>query len=206
LAAFRRFGVPLAFDTDVNGAAFGEWAYGAARDLDTFCYYTIGTGIGAGGMIGGRLMHGLTHPEAGHIRIPHDTIRDPFEGICPSHKDCFEGLASGPAIEKRWGARPSELPPTHPAWELEASYIAIALANTICTLSPQRIILGGGVMQHELLFPLIRLKVVELLNGYIQHPSILENIATFIVPPSLGTRSGVLGSAAMAFQALSRSA
>jgi fructokinase len=155
-------------------------------------------------MIGGKMMHGLTHPEAGHVRLPRNPDEDPFEGICPSHRDCFEGLASGPAMEKRWNLRPSELPAEHPAWDLEAHYIALALANTICTLSPQKIILGGGVMQHELLFPLIRAKVQQLLNGYIQHPSILDTIDSFIVSPALGSRSGVLGSAAMALREVSK--
>jgi fructokinase len=153
-------------------------------------------------MIGGRLMHGLTHPEAGHVRIPHDKELDSFAGVCPSHGDCFEGLASGPSIEKRWGTRPSELPKDHPAWELEAHYIGLALANTVCTLSPQRIIVGGGVMQHEHLFPLVRSKLLHFLSGYIQHPHILEHIDQFIVPPALGSRSGVLGSAAMALKTL----
>jgi fructokinase len=199
LGPLRKLGVPMQFDTDVNGAAYGEYAYGAAKGVDTFVYYTIGTGIGGGGMIGGRLMHGLTHPEMGHMTLPHDKVRDPFVGCCPSHGDCFEGLASGPALEQRWNANPSEFDADHPAWALEAHYIALALANTVCMLSPQRIILGGGVMQNVFLFPRIRAELKSLLNGYIQHPLILEDVDSFVVPPGLDTRSGVLGAAALAF-------
>ena len=134
----------------------------------------------------------------GHIRLPHDLARDPFPGACPYHGDCLEGLASGPALEKRWGARAETLPPDHPAWKLEARYLALALVNFICTLSPQRIILGGGVMEQAQLFPLIRREVQRLLNGYVQSPVIIENIDAYIVPPGLGKRAGVLGAIALA--------
>jgi fructokinase len=194
----RGLNVPVAFDTDVNVAALGEHRWGAAQGLDSFIYLTIGTGIGGGGLMSGQLMHGLIHPEMGHLRLPHDFARDPFPGICPYHGDCFEGLASGPAIEKRWGQRGEVLPSDHPAWELEAHYIALALMNYICVLSPQRIILGGGVMEQRQLLPMIRREVVELLNGYIHTPAILERIEEYIVPPGLGTRAGVLGAIALA--------
>ena len=190
-------GVPVGFDTDVNGAALGEHRWGAAQGLDTFIYLTIGTGIGGGALVEGNLLHGLMHPEMGHIRIPHDRELDPFEGICPFHGDCLEGLASGPAIEARWGTRAETLPPDHPAWELEAAYLAYALVNFTLTLSPQRIILGGGVMEQAHLFPLVRAKVRELLNGYLQVSGILEGIDNFIVPPGLGNRAGVLGAMAV---------
>lgn len=198
LGPLRQLGVPLAIDTDVNGAALGEHVAGAAQGIDTFVYYTIGTGIGGGGMIGGKLLHGLTHPEMGHMGIPHDAVRDPFRGVCPSHVDCFEGLASGPAIEQRWGVKAEELPEHHQAWELEAHYIALALCNTIYVLSPQRIILGGGVMQPGFLFAPIRAEVKRLMNGYIQHHTLLEDLESFIVPPGLGTQSGIIGAAALA--------
>jgi fructokinase len=194
----RALNVPVGFDTDVNGAALGENRWGAAQGLDTFIYMTIGTGIGGGGLINGRLMHGLLHPEMGHFLLPHDSQADPFPGGCPFHGDCFEGLASGPALEKRWGQRAESLPADHPAWALEAHYIALALMNYICTLSPQRIILGGGVMAQGHLFPLVRAEVVRLLNGYIQSPAILQHIDTYIVPPALGDRAGVLGALALA--------
>lgn len=192
------FDIPITFDTDTNGAALGESKWGAAQGLDTFIYLTIGTGIGGGGLVNGKLLHGLIHPEMGHIRIPHDLQRDPFEGICPFHKDCFEGLASGPAIEKRWGQKGETLPPEHPAWDLEAHYIALALSNFILTLSPQRIIIGGGVSGQKFLFPMIRVKVKEILNKYVQSSDVGEKIDEYIVPPVLGTRSGVLGAIALA--------
>ncbi len=193
----RHFDGPIAFDTDVNGAALGEWRWGAARGLDTFIYLTVGTGIGGGGMARGRLLHGLIHPEMGHIRLARDPQRDPFAGICPFHGDCLEGLASGPALEKRWGQKAETLPPDHPAWDLEADYLAQALHNFICVLSPQRIILGGGVMQQRHLFPRIRARVLASLNGYVQSPALLERIDEYIVPPALGSRAGVLGAIAL---------
>jgi fructokinase len=188
-------GARVFLDTDVNAAALGEHRWGAAQDVDSFVYLTIGTGIGGGGMLGGRLLHGLIHPEMGHIRIPHS---DPFPGVCPYHGDCLEGLASGPAIEKRWNAPARNLPAGHPAWALEARYLALALVNFICTLSPQRIILGGGVMQRAELLPLIRAEVRTLLNDYIQSPAVLENIDSYIVQPALGKRAGVLGALTLA--------
>lgn len=198
----EHFKVPIGFDTDVNGAALGEWRWGAAQGLDNFIYLTIGTGIGGGGMINGKLIHGLMHPEMGHIPLPHDSDIDPFEGICPFHGDCFEGLASGPAIKKRWGANPETLPPDHPAWDLEASYIALALRSFICSLSPQRIILGGGVMQQPHLFPLIRAKTLATLNSYIRMSELLESTGEYIVPPALGSKSGVMGAFVLAKMAI----
>ena len=197
----RALNVPVGFDTDVNAAALGEFTWGAAQRMDTFIYLTIGTGIGGGAMVDGRLLHGLLHPEMGHIPIPHDRQRDPYPGHCPFHGDCFEGLANGPAIQARWGKPGQTLDPGHPAWELEAHYIAQALVSYICILSPQRIILGGGVMARSALFPLVRRKVQELLNGYIQSPEIVERIDSYIVPPGLASRSGALGAIALARQA-----
>ena len=195
-------GAPVGFDTDVNGAALGEWRWGAAQGLDTFIYLTIGTGIGGGAMANGRLLHGLIHPEMGHIALPHDWEKDPFPGRCPYHGDCLEGMASGPAIAERWQKKGQDLPPDHPAWELEAHYLALALCTFICTLSPQRIILGGGVMAQPQLFPLVRQKTLAYLNGYVQSPAILDEIETYLVPPGLGHRAGVLGAMALARQAV----
>jgi len=191
-------GLPVAFDTDVNAAAVGEWRWGAARNLDTFVYLTVGTGIGGGGLMGGQLMHGLVHPEMGHLRLPRDAAADPFPGACPFHGDCLEGLASGPALLARWGRAAEALPPEHAGWALEARYLALALVNLICTLSPQRIIIGGGVMEQSHLFPLVRRDVKALLNDYVQAPAILEDIDDYIVPPALGGRAGVLGALALA--------
>ncbi len=201
-AIHRALELPVGFDTDVNVAALGEQRWGAAQGLDTFIYLTIGTGLGGGGMVNGKLMHGLIHPEMGHMHLPHDWEQDPFAGACPFHGDCLEGMAAGPALEKRWKQRAELLPPDHQAWELEAHYLALGLVNIICLLSPQRIIMGGGVMEQAHLFPMIRSKVQELLNGYVQSPAILEQIDEYIVPPGLGSRSGVLGAIALAEQQL----
>ena len=192
------FGVPVGFDTDVNIAGLGEWRWGAAQGLENFIYLTIGTGIGGGGLVNGKLLHGLVHPEFGHIALPHDWAADPYKGFCPYHGDCLEGMAAGPTIGQRWGRPAVELPPEHPAWELEAHYLALALQTFICTLSPQRIIMGGGVMEQPQLFPLVRRKTQAYLNGYVQSPVILEDIDSYIVPPALGNRAGVLGAFAQA--------
>jgi fructokinase len=194
----RRLSVPVAFDTDVNAAALGEHRWGAAQSLDTFCYLTIGTGIGGGGMAGGSLLHGLVHPEFGHIRIPHDGGADPFPGVCPYHGDCWEGLASGRAIEARWGRPPEELADQGEVWELEARYVALGLVCVICVLSPQRIIVGGGVGTASGLLPLVHRQVVELVNGYVDADALGDGIADYIVAPALGHRSGVLGAIALA--------
>jgi fructokinase len=198
----KAFGVPVGFDTDVNAAALGEHRWGAGRGLDTFVYFTIGTGIGGGAMVNGRLLHGMLHPEMGHMILPRDPARDPFEGACKFHGACLEGLASGPAMEQRWRARAETLPPDHPAWKIEAHYLALGVLNAISILSPQRVILGGGVMSQSHLFPLIRAEVKALLGDYLKTPQILERIDDYIVPPALGERAGVLGAIALAEAAL----
>ena len=189
--------VPVAIDTDVNAAAYGEYLWGAARREEPLVYLTIGTGIGGGVIVNGKPVHGLVHPEIGHMRIPHDWKADPFNGACPYHGDCFEGLACGVALNSRLGQPAENLPPDHPVWELEAGYIAAALVNLVVTISPRKIILGGGVMQQMGLFPLVRQKVQALLNYYIDSPAILKGIDQYIVPPGLGNRSGVLGAIAL---------
>ena len=192
------FGVPVGFDTDVNGAALAEGRWGAAQGLDTFVYLTIGTGIGGGAMVNGRLVHGMLHPEMGHVFVPHDRDRDPYPGGCPYHRDCLEGLASGPAIEARWGQPARSLPEDHPAWDLEAEYLAAGLTPLIYLISPQRIIMGGGVMEQTHLFPKIRARLRDILNNYIQTHELMTEIDAYIVPPGLGNRSGVLGAIALA--------
>jgi len=191
--------VPIALDTDVNAAALGEWRWGAAVGLDTFCYITVGTGIGGGAVAGGRLLHGLLHPEFGHVRIPHDRVRDPFAGICPYHGDCLEGLASGEAVRQRWGQPGQELS-ADAAWELEAEYLALALVNVTCVLSPERIIVGGGVATQPTLLPLVRQRLRELLAGYLRVPELTQPRALdrFIVTPELGGNSGVVGAIELA--------
>jgi fructokinase len=193
----RRLSVPVAFDTDVNAAALGEHNWGAARGVDTFCYITVGTGIGGGGMVGGKLLHGLVHPEFGHMRIPHDRDADPFPGVCPYHGDCWEGLASGRAVEARWG-RPAEELSDEKVWELQARYLALGLVCVICVLSPERIVMGGGVMTRPGLLPLVRHAVTELMNGYLEQTAMNEGIADYITPPALGSKAGMLGAIALA--------
>jgi fructokinase len=189
--------LPLGFDTDVNAAALGEHRWGAAAGLETFCYITVGTGIGGGGMANGRLMHGLLHPELGHMRIPHDRELDPFDGICPYHGDCLEGLASGDAVRARWGRRAEEITDER-AWLLEAEYLAFGLVNVICTLSPQRIIVGGGVMKERSLLPLVHRRLRELAGGYFDVPELGDGIEQYVVAPALGDRAGVLGALELA--------
>jgi fructokinase len=196
--------VPVGFDTDVNAAALGEARWGAAAGLTDFIYVTVGTGIGGGAVVNGSILHGLMHAEMGHIRVPHDISFDPFAGNCPFHGDCFEGLASGPAMQARWGVSADQLPANHAAWKLEAHYLALGLVSLVCALSPQRIILGGGVMRQTQLFPMIRKELASLLNGYIQAPELTDHIDSYVVPPKLGDRAGVLGSLVLAERAFYR--
>ena len=193
-------GIPAILDTDVNSAALGEGLWGAARGVENFVYITIGTGIGGGVVVGGSPVHGLVHPELGHIVLNHDRTRDPFEGCCPYHRDCWEGLASGPAMKQRWQIPAQALPENHPGWDLEAEYVAQALQSIILTLSPQKIILGGGAMNHSGLMEKIRERTKLILHGYVDHPSIERNIDRYIIPPLLGDRAGVLGAVALAIE------
>ena len=193
--------VKIAFDTDVNVAALGEYKWGVSQGCDPSLYLTIGTGIGGGYIKDGKALVGLFSLEMGHLRIPHDRQQDPFLGVCPFHEDCFEGLASGPAIEKRLGVAGAMVPENDPFWNIEANYIASALMNYILTLSPKKIVLGGGVMQRGFLFSKTRWRVRELLNGYVASKSLLEHIEDYIVPLGLGNQSGSLGAIALAMQA-----
>ncbi|WP_337098390.1 ROK family protein [Paenibacillus sp. YIM B09110] len=194
------FDVPLGWDTDVNAAAYGEAKWGAAKGLDSCVYYTIGTGIGVGVYAEGKPIHGLVHPEGGHI-LTRRHSDDRFEGCCPYHGDCLEGMAAGPAIEKRWGVKGSELSADHEAWAMEAYYIGQSLTSTILLLSPEKIILGGGVMHQEQLFPLIRAEVQRNLNGYVSAEPLLSGIESYIVPPGLGDNAGLCGSLALGLEA-----
>ncbi len=200
-AVRKALDVPVGFDTDVDASALGESRWGAGQSLSDFLYLTVGTGIGGGVIVNGEILHGLVHPELGHIRIPHDWQRDPYSGCCPFHGDCLEGLACGPAMEKRWGKPAHELPEDHLAWALEAHYLALGLANWVCTLSPKRMILGGGVMQQPWIFPLIRGELIRLLNGYVRSTELIEHIEQYIVPPKLGNRAGIAGALVLAEQA-----
>ena len=192
-------GVPIALDTDVNAAAVGEWRHGAAQGLDTFAYLTVGTGIGGGVFANGRPVHGLLHPEVGHSMVPHDRSRDPFEGSCPYHGDCLEGLASGTALRARWG-RPGEELTDPAAWELEAEYLALGLANVVLVLAAERIILGGGVGTAPGLIERVRVRLPEVLAGYLDVPQLEPGpgLDAYLVPPALGPHSGVLGAIVLA--------
>jgi fructokinase len=189
----RRLDVSVAFDTDVNAAALGEHLWGAGRGLRSLWYVTVGSGIGGGAVVDGKILHGLSHPEFGHVRIPHDRAEDPFAGSCPFHGDCLEGLASGTALEARSGTPAHELDDER-AWQLEARYLALGLVAVVGVLSPERIIVGGGVAKRPGLLPLIHRELTTLMNGYLN----FEPPEDYISAPALGTRSGVLGAIALA--------
>jgi fructokinase len=189
------FSVPVGFQTDVNAAALGELHFGAAKGFDSCLYLTVGTGIGGGAVVNGNVVQGLSHPEMGHIYIRRHP-NDSYEGKCPYHRDCLEGLAAGPAIEERWGKKGHELEDKEEVWEMEAYYLAQALAQYILILSPQKIILGGGVMKQTQLFPLIRQNVQDLLNGYVELP----DLEAYIVPPGLGDNAGITGALVLAYE------
>ncbi len=197
----KHFKIPMEFDTDVNGAALGELKWGAARGLNSALYITVGTGIGAGAVVEGEMVNGLLHPEMGHIYVRRHA-EDTYEGGCPYHKDCLEGLAAGPAIEARWGIRGDMLPADHKAWDMEAYYLAQALVNYILILSPEKIIMGGGVMKQQQLFPKIRAYVQELLKGYIAKEELASKIDEYILYPELGDNAGICGALALALSAL----
>jgi fructokinase len=209
--------VPLAFDTDVNAAALGEYRWGAGsptgargegdaapevpgaeRPLDPLLYLTVGTGIGLGAIVHGSPLHGLIHPEAGHMLLPHDRALDPFDGACPFHGDCWEGLASGSAIEKRWGQSGETLPPDHAAWTLEAHYLGVGIANLLYCFSPRRVVVGGGVLKQPGLLDRVRRGTQNAIGGYLRSDALAGDIDKLIVPPRLGARAGVLGALALA--------
>ena len=202
LPAFREaLGIPVALDTDVNAAALAEARLGAAKGLNSCLYVTIGTGVGGGLIIDGKPVHGLTHPELGHMLLAPEPADPAPEGFCPYHRHCLEGLAAGPAIQKRWGVPAQELPPEHPAWALEVGYIAQMCVNAIMAFSPEKIILGGGVMQQAFLFPLIRERTLTLLGSYLCSPVVERGLEDYIVPPGLGVNSGVVGAYLLAREA-----
>jgi fructokinase len=194
----ERLGTPVAFDTDVAAAALAEHRWGAGRGLPSGCYLTVGTGIGAGLVIDGQPLRGLVHPEAGHLRVPHDWAQDPFAGVCPVHGDCWEGLASGEAIGRRWGTKAAELADDHQAWKLEAGYLALGILAIVSVASPHRVVVGGGVMQQPTLLPMVRERLRELVGGYLDTPLLGERIDEYLVAPVLGDRAGVLGGIALA--------
>lgn len=189
----EKIGASIILDTDVNAAAWGEYLNQSNKSIKNLAYITVGTGIGAGLIVNGAITHGLVHPEFGHIRIPQNTKLDPYPGICPFHKNCLEGLASGPAIQDRWRQSPETLPVNHMGWELEAEYLAYAISNLICTISPQLIVLGGGVMRFDKLYTLIREKTKKILNRYIKSEVLEDQTQNYITPPLLKEDSGIMG-------------
>jgi fructokinase len=197
----RRTGLPVVLDTDVNAAALGEQRWGAGVGADSVAYLTVGTGIGLGLVVAGRPLHGLLHPEAGHMRIPHPIARDGFPGSCPFHRDCWEGLASGSAMQARWGAPAADLGAEHPGWDLEADYLAAGIANIITTVSPQRFIVGGGVFGHPGLLAQVRSKVTAGLAGYLDVAALQTGMDDYLVAPRLGEHAGALGAITLAARA-----
>jgi fructokinase len=192
------FNFPIAFDTDVNAALLGEARWGAGIGFSDLVYVTVGTGIGGGILSNKQLVHGIVHTELGHMLVNHNLRQDPFEGSCPYHKNCLEGLAAGPAIQARWGIQAHKIPGDHQAWLLEAHYLAQMAVNLTVMLSPQRIILGGGICQQPGLIEMVRLRFKDLLNGYVQSQFYDEKIDSYIVAPMLGNNAGILGTIALA--------
>ena len=201
VGAFKGLNVPIGFDTDVNGACLGEATYGCMQHMDNCVYITVGTGLGVGIMVGGKLLHGMLHPEAGHmIMVRHPDDQD-FICNCPYHDSCMEGLAAGPAIGKRWGKPAVQLADNDKVWEIEAYYLAQGIVNLILTVSPRRIVVGGGVMHQKQLMPLVRRNVTELLNGYIKTKE-LADIDSYLMLPSLNDNQGVCGCLKLAVNAV----
>ncbi len=187
---------PVAFDTDVNGAVVGEYLWGAGQGKQNLLYLSIGTGVGGGAIVNGQPIHGLVHPEMGHLFLPRAEEYD-YKGNCPFHGDCLEGMVSGPAIQAHWGIPAENLSPDHIAWSFVAHFLSYAVTNMILILSPERVIMGGGVMQQTHLFPAIRSRVQSHLNGYVKAKELIDQIDQYIVPPGLGNRAGVLGAMAL---------
>ena len=195
------FDCPVGFDTDVNAAALAEHRWGAAQDVANVVYVTVGTGIGGGLIANGAPVHGLVHPEMGHLFIRRHARDASFAGVCPFHGDCLEGMASGPAIVKRSGMELSNLPMDHPQWDIEADYLGQLCATLVLMVSPQRIILGGGVMNSSGLLPLIRQRTLHWLADYVDHAELLSRTDCYLTSPGLGARAGVLGALALALSA-----
>ena len=196
----KELGIPVGFDTDVNGSALGEATWGCTKDLDNSIYITVGTGIGVGVIIDHKPYHGMLHPEGGHIFLARHP-QDPMErGVCPYHELCLEGLASGPSIQARWGKPGVELADRKEVWELEAYYLAQAICSYIMILSPERIIVGGGVAHQEQMMPLIRAEVKRQMGGYIAAKG-MQDLDNYIVLPSLNDNQGILGALKLAMDA-----
>ncbi len=203
----REFGVPVGFDTDVNAAALAEFRWGAGSSIAagtsgaTLVYFTVGTGIGGGAVVGGRLLHGLVHPEMGHLKTPRAPGDLEFSGVCAYHGDCLEGLACGPAIEERWGVPAEELAPDHEAWNTESFYLAHAVVSVTALLSPHIVVLGGGVMSVEGLIERVRREAESAMGGYFPPAWGSGHLNDYIVKPGLGETPGLSGAIALAIDA-----
>jgi len=193
----KEFDIPIKIDTDVNAAALGEYTTGHGVGKRSVLYMTIGTGVGAGFVIEGKTLFGLTHPEMGHILIRQNP-EDVFEGNCPTHKNCFEGLVAGPSVQARYGVKGHELPENHPIWGYLADYIGQALMTFNLILSPEIILIGGGVAQQEQLFPMIRAAFKKHMNGYMSHPILDGDLSDYILYPKNGQLAGLMGSIQLA--------
>ena len=200
LTALAGLDVPVGLDTDVTAAALAEGRLGAGTDCGSLIYVTVGTGIGAGVLMNGKPLPGRAHPEVGHMWVRHDMASDPWPGCCPYHGDCLEGLASGPALAQRWGMAASELDAAHAAWPLQAGYLAQMCVNLTRVLAPERIILGGGVMQNSGLLAGVRRAFVEQMGGYHTLPA--EEVETYLAAPQLGAISGLVGALILADEAV----
>ena len=194
----REFSCAVGFDTDVNAAALAEHRWGAAQNVQNLVYLTVGTGIGGGALVNGKPIHGMMHPEIGHLYPRRHALDRGFAGICPFHGDCMEGVASGPAIQARSGGSLQELDTAHVQWEIEADYLGQLCAQLVVTLSPQRIVMGGGVMNQVGLLGPIRHRMRHWLAGYIDRSELLSDDSSFLVTPGLGGRAGVLGAMVLA--------
>ena len=200
-ALSERFGqLPIGFDTDTNAAGIAEWRWGNAQGRGVAVYVTVGTGIGGGLIVDGVPVHGLLHPEFGHMFVPRQK-GDDFAGTCPVHGDCLEGLASGPAVNQRWRRQDAQLASNHPAWELESEYLSLAMVNIITIASPEVIVLGGGVMAVEGLIEKVREKTAQRLGGYLAKEELGSQIGSYLVAPGLGTASGVVGAYSLGLEA-----
>lgn len=199
----EQLGIPCAVDTDVNAAALAEAAIGAARGLNNCMYFTIGTGIGGGVYSEGQPVHGLMHPEWGHVLLARHEEDPLLHGVCPYHANCAEGFASGPSMQTRWNMPARELPPDHRGWDIEAYYLGQLCSNALMAVSPEMIILGGGVMHQEGLLPKVREQALGFINGYIDSEQ-LPPMEQYIVLPELWPDSGLIGAALLAKQAYAR--
>jgi fructokinase len=196
------FAGPVAIDTDVNAAALAEWRWGGGIGLDVLAYLTIGTGIGGGLIMNGRPVHGLLHPEMGHVFVRRSP-GDKFPGVCPIHGDCLEGLASGPAIAARAGMAAKSVPAGDPAWRLAGEALGEMLVSLVLIAAPQRVLIGGGIgIGQPQLLAAARSVLARRLNHYVPRPELDAGIERFVAPAQLGNQAGPLGAVALALGAL----